>query len=239
MDIKALNAKYIELSLSRVKKSTKFAETSDPKVRDRLEKEISELDQEIKLYEDAINERQRSNHEHIAERSAKTTATLERFQEQMKNANPIRSQNAREYFKQVPQRPMTISGGGGCLGAFCSTNNATKNVINVSKMNVNQIVEKIKELLLKAFTIETPQEQSKKLMTEVSVYMNELVKQSKSTVPATRDAAMVAIINVKETVDKVRKNSIAQAADRHREINADQRRRYAEVQEMNHRAGIA
>jgi len=197
MDIAALNNKHIELLLSRGIKTTKFVETSDPKVRDRLEKEISELDKEIKVYEDAIaKETRRMN-----ENGAKSTATFDRVHQQMKNANPVHSQNYSEFFKDI-KRPTPISGGGGCLGAFCSTNNATKNVINVSKMNVNEIVEKIKGLLLKVFAIGTAPEQKKQHMAEVSVYMNELNKQSKSTVPATREAAIAAI-----KMKRVRKNS--------------------------------
>ena len=106
MDIAALNNKHIELLLSRGIKTTKFVETSDPKVRDRLEKEISELDKEIKVYEDAIaKETRRMN-----ENRAKSTATFDRVHQQMKNANPVHSQNYSEFFKDI-KRPTPISGG--------------------------------------------------------------------------------------------------------------------------------
>jgi len=106
MDIITLNNKYIVLTSDSGLKKIKLIQETDPKVKARLEKEISELDQEAKVYEDAIAKETRR----MKEENAKLTARLERVEKQMKNANPVHPQNYSDFFEDR-QRPTPISGG--------------------------------------------------------------------------------------------------------------------------------
>ena len=90
------------------------------------------------------------------------------------------------------KRTRTKRGGGGCFGAFCSTNNAVKNVIDVSKMDLDSLSTKHLELLVLQSTKETelavasdPKLKAKlkkeldQLNGEIKLYRHEIRKQTR------------------------------------------------------------
>lgn len=108
--------------------------------------------------------------------------------------------------KNKIKRTRTKRGGGGCFGAFCSTNNAVKNVVDFSKMSLTELSSAHGGLLL------LRSEKTKKLLhyefanvvdPKVKAKLNKEIEEINHEIKALNDEMKKRLIQSKEDLEKV------------------------------------